>query len=197
MLYYPFHILCGISLEFSPSRQINMIINPEERINKTFRLYDGTIWIIGFGLLFLTYQAFSSSKSFDQKLYDGLGVLIAWVIVLFKIHAIHIKDSRTVIFQGIFRKIVLDTKDITEYQEWVRGVRLAHHGGSIILWPYIEKQGELKSILRTIGPQIKFRDLAAEGTKTNCRVAIIVIAIFAYFGWLTWSLFHGITNSFK
>ncbi len=69
-----------------------------------------------------------------------------------------------------------------------------HKGGSILLWPYVEKQGELKRILSTMNPEIKFRDLAAEGTKTTARVAIIVLALFVYFGWLIWSLFHGITK---
>lgn len=174
-----------------------MTNNTEENINKSFRLYDETIWLIGFGLLFLTYKAFASDKLFEQKLYDILGILLIWVIVLFKTHVIYIKDERTVIFQGILRQIVLNPKDIVEYQEWVRGGRLVHHRGSIFLWPYIEKQDELKSLLTVLNPQIKFRDIANEGTKTNTRVVIIVLAVFAYFGWLIWSLFHGITNSFK
>jgi len=176
---------------------MNMSINSDEKINKTFRLYDETIWIVGIGILYLTYKAFSSSKSFELKLYDILNMLMLWVIVLFKIHVIRVQDSRTIIFQGIFRKIILNPREITEYQEWVRGGRLVYQGGSIILWPYIEKQGELKRILRTITPEMKFRDITAEGTKTNCRVAIIVLAMFAYFGWLIWSLFHKITQSFK
>ncbi len=174
-----------------------MTTNPEEKIKKTFRLYDETIWIIGFGLLFLTYKAFVSDKLFEQKLYDILGILLIWVIVLFKTHIIYIRDSQTIIFQGILRNIELNPKNIIEFQEWVRGGRLVHQRGSIFLWPYIEKQGELKSILKAINPQIKFRDIANEGTKTNGRVVIIVIAVFTYFGWLIWSLFHGITDSFK
>lgn len=174
-----------------------MTANSDEKINRTFRLYDETIWIIGIGLLFLTYQAFSSSKSLEQKIYDVLGILLLWVIVLLKTHRIHIRDTRNAVFQGLLRKIVLNPRDILEYQEWVRGGRLVHTGGSIFLWPYIEKQGELKSILKAANPQIKFRDIAAEGTKTTARVVIIVVGVFAYFGWLIWSLFHGITNSFK
>ncbi|HAS54788.1 MAG: hypothetical protein A2X56_14200 [Nitrospirae bacterium GWC2_57_13] len=174
-----------------------MTANSDEKINRTFRLYDETIWIIGFGLFFLTYQALWSNKSFEQKIYDVLGILLLWGIVLLKTHRIHISDMRTVIFQGLLRRIVLNPRDILEYQEWVRGGRLVHHGGSIFLWPYIEKQGELKSILKAANPQIKFRDISEEGTKTNVRVLIIVIAMFAYFGWLIWSLFHGIMNSFK
>jgi len=176
---------------------MNITNNPEKKINKKFRLYDEVIWIVGFGLLFLTFKALMSSKPLDQKLLDILGVLWVWIFMLLKIHLIHIKDVQNIIFQGIFRKIILQPRDIHEYQEWVRGARIVYKGGSIILWPYIEKQGELKSILKALNPQIQLRDLAAEGTKTTFRVVLIMIAMFTYFGWLFWSLLHGITNSLK
>ena len=171
-----------------------MTINTDNKIAKAFKLYDETIWLVGFGLLFLTYKALISDRPFEQKLYNSLGLLFVWIFVLLKVWIIQVKDARTVVFRGLFREIVVDPKDINEYQGWVRGARLVHKGGSILLWPYVEKQGELKSILGTMNPDIKFRDLAAEGTKTTARLVIIVLALFVYFGWLIWSLFHSITK---
>jgi hypothetical protein len=171
-----------------------MPINTENKIDRAFRLYDGTIWLVGFGLLFLTYKAFSSGKPFEQILYNSLGLLFVWIFVLLKVWVIQIKDARTVVFRGLLRENKIDPRDINEYQEWVRGARVVHKGGSILLWPYVEKQGELKSLLTTMNPEIKLRDLSAEGTKTTTRVVIIVLAVFAYFGWLIWSLFHGISK---
>ncbi len=176
---------------------VEPMTKPEGKINETFRLYDESIWIAGLGLLFLSWEALEPGKSFEQKLRIIPGILLAWVIVLFKVHKIHIKDARTIIFQGIFRKIILDPQNIDEFQEWVRGARIVYKGGSIILWPYIEKQGQFKSSLKSINPNILFRDISKEATKTNIRVAFIVLGVFAYFGWLFWSLFHGITQSFK
>jgi hypothetical protein len=171
-----------------------MTTNTENKITRAFKLYDETIWLVGFGLLFLTYKALISDKPLEQKLFNSLGLLFVWIFVLLKVWVIQIKDARTVVFRGLLRENKIDPKDINEYQEWVRGARVMHKGGSILLWPYVEKQGELKSILSTMNPEIKFRDLAEEGTKTTVRVAIIVLAMFAYFGWLIWSLFHGITK---
>jgi hypothetical protein len=159
-----------------------------------FRLYDESIWLIGFGLLFLTFKAVNSDRPFEQKIYNSLGLLFVWIFVLLKVWVIQIKDARTIIFRGLLRNTEIDSKDINEYQEWVRGARVVYKGGSILLWPYVEKQGELKSILREMNPEIIFRDLAQEGTKTSFRVAMIVLAVFGYFGWLIWSLFHGITK---
>lgn len=171
-----------------------MATSTENKSTRAFKLYDETIWLIGFGLLFLTYKAFISSIPFEQKLYNSLGLLFVWVFVLLKVWVIQIKDTRQVVFRGLLRENKIDPGDIKEYQEWVRGARVVHKGGSILLWPYVEKQGELKSILSSMNPEIKFRDLAEEGTKTTLRVVIIVLAMFAYFGWLIWNLFHGITK---
>jgi hypothetical protein len=117
------------------------------------------------------------------------GWISEWVIKL--------KDSRMVVFRGLLREITDDPKDIKEYQEWIRGARVVHKGGSILLWPYVEKQGDLKIMLSTMNPDIKFRDLAAEGTKTTARVTLIILALFVYFGWLIWGLFHGLTSYHK
>ena len=170
---------------------------PRGKINETYRLYDESIWIIGIGLLFLTGKAIDEVLSSEHRLYNISGLLLAWLVVLFKVYKIHIEDSRTIIFRSLFQKIVLNPQDISDFQEWVRGARIVYKGGSIILWPYIEKQGQFKSTLQSINPNIVFTDSSKEGTKTNFRVFLIVLVVFAYFGWLIWSLFHGITQSFK
>ena len=170
---------------------------PQGKINETYRLYDESIWLVVIGLLFLTWRAFDGDQSFEHKLYRISGILLAWVVVLLKVHKIHIEDSQTIIFRSLFQKIVLNPQDISDFQEWVRGARVVYKGGSIILWPYIEKQGQFKSTLQAINPNIVFTDISNEGTKTNVRVVLLVLGIFAYFGWLIWSLFHGITQSFK
>jgi hypothetical protein len=167
------------------------------KFNETYRLYDESIWLVGIGLIYLTWSAFDGVLSSEHKLYSIPGLLLAWVFVLLKVDKIHIEDSRTIIFRSLFRSIVLNPQDITAYQEWVRGARVVYKGGSIILWPYIEKQGQFKGTLQAINPNIVFVDISKEGTKTNIRVAVIVLGIFAYFGLLIWSLFHGITQSFK
>ena len=169
-----------------------MTITKENK--SAFRLYDETIWLIGFGLLFLTYKSFNSDRPFEQVIFNSLGLIFVWIFVLLKVWIIQINDDQTIVFRGLLRNNVIDPKDIREYQEWVRGARVVHKSGSILLWPYVEKQGELKSILRALNPEIKLRDLAEEGTKTTARVVILVLALFAYFGWLIWSLFHGITK---
>ncbi len=162
---------------------------------RTFRLYDGSIVILPFGLIYLTYEVIDPAKSFEQKLFAIPPIALIWGLILFKIHRIEVIDSRIIVFRGLFREIKVKPNDILSVQDWLRGVRIVLKKRSFILWPFIEKQGEFKALLRSLNPDIEIKDMSNEATKSMARGGILILGMFLYFAWLIWSMFYNITSN--
>ncbi len=166
----------------------------EKSINKSFRLYDDSVWLLAFAVIYFTYNTIDPSKTFEQRIFTFPALLFVWVIILFKIHKIHVLNSETIIFRGIFRKTIIRPRDINAVHDWLRGVRVVFSGGSLILWPFIEKQAEFKALVKQLNPDVDFKDMSSEATQKPYRVVLILLGLFLYFGWLIWSGFHDPTR---
>ena len=169
----------------------------QSKDTRFFRLYDEAFGLLAVALIFLTYEAFDPAKSFEQKLFAIPSIVLIWVLILFKIHRIEVIDSQTIIFRGLFRKIQATPKDILSVQDWLRGVRIVLKGRSLILWPFIERQGEFKALLRSLNPEIEIKDMSNEATKSTGRAGLIILGMFLYFAWLIWHLFSDFTHKLK
>lgn len=169
----------------------------KSKTSRCFNLYDSAIIILPFGLIFVTYEAFDPAKSFEQKLIAIPSIVLIWVLILFKIHRIEVVESQTIIFRGLFRKIQATPQDILSVQDWLRGVRIILKGRSLILWPFIEKQGEFKALLRSLNPDIEIKDMSNEATKSTGRAGLIILGMFLYFALLIWFLFSDFTHNLK
>jgi hypothetical protein len=164
---------------------------------KYFNLYDSSIIILPIGLAFLTYEAFDPAKSFEQKIIAIPSILLIWILILFKIYRIEVIDAQTIIFRGIFRKIQVKPNDILSVQDWLRGIRVVLKKRSLILWPFIEKQGEFKSLMSNLNPDIEIKDMSNEATKSKLRAGLIILGMFLYFAGLIWLLFFNFTHNLK
>lgn len=169
----------------------------QEKTVKSFNLYDEAFVILIFALLYFTYEAFEPSKSFNQKIIAIPPVAMFWILFLFKIHRIEVIEPTTVIFRGFFRNIKTTPEDILSIQDWLRGVRIVLKGRSLILWPFIVKQGEFKALIRSLNPKVEIKDMSNEATKTSTRSGLLLIGVFIYFAWLIWSLFYSFTHNIK
>jgi hypothetical protein len=182
-------------------RKKNSVLGHQGEQSKTariFNLYDSAIIIfLPFGLIFLTYEAFDPAKSFEQKLIAIPSIALMWILIFFKIHRIEVIDSHTIIFRGLFRKIQVAPQDIKSVQDWLRGIRIVFKKRSIILWPFIEKQGEFKALICNLNPEIEKKDMSNKATKSPARTGLIILGMFLYFGWLIWYLFSDFTHNLK
>lgn len=166
--------------------------------NRIFKLYESSlIWVAIGALLFLTYDAFTGNHSLSFKAIDLLIISVACVTVLFKVWQIEIPNDNTVIFRCICRKITVSPEEIVSFQEWLRFIRVVVKDKSIILWPYIDKQPQLKSILLSLNPKIKFIDESEEVTKSGFRILFLVLGVFIFLVGLAVWLFYNFTHCFK
>jgi hypothetical protein len=172
-------------------------MNDLSKATKTFRLYDEAIWIFIFGLAYLTYEVFTSNRGLEFKLFSILNVAFIWILLLFKIHKIEVRDANTIIFKGVLRKIKVTPQEIVSLQDFLRGSRIVLRGKSLILWPFIERQAGFKALLRNLNPDIKITDVSNEVTKTHTRAGLILLGLFLYFGGLIVFLFYDITHHCK
>ena len=166
-----------------------------EKTIRTFKLYDGVWVVIVLAIFSLTYTAFGPEKTFNQKVYAFPGVAWLWILILFKIYKIEVVDSTTIIFRGLFRKIKVHPKEIISVQDWLRGIRIVLKGRSIILFPFIDKLGEFKALVRGLNPEVTIKDMSNVATNSITRAGLIVIGVFLYFAWLIWSLFKSFTQN--
>ena len=163
---------------------------------KYFNLYDSSFLIlIPAGLIFLTYKAFEPAKSFEQKLFEIPSIELIWILILCKTHRIEVINANEILFRGLFRKIKVSPKDIISIQDWLRGVRIVLKEKSIILWPFIEKQGEFKTLMRELNADIEIKDMSNVFMESPVRVGIAVLGVFIYFGLLIWVLFYNFTHN--
>jgi hypothetical protein len=166
--------------------------------NTVFKLYEPSLTRLAIGaLLFLTYDAFTGNHSLSFKAIDLLIISVACVTVLFKVWQIEIPNDNTVIFRCICRKITVSPEEIVSFQEWLRFIRVVVKDKSIILWPYIDKQPQLKSILLSLNPKIKFIDESEEVTKSGFRILFLVLGVFIFLVGLAVWLFYNFTHCFK
>lgn len=168
-----------------------------EKTVRSFNLYDETFVILIIALLYFTYDAFEPSKSFDQKLIAIPPVALFWILFLFKIHRIEVIEPKSIIFRGFIRNIKTTPEDILSIQDWLRGVRIVLKGRSLILWPFIAKQGEFKALIRSLNPEVEIKDMSNEATKTSSRSRFLLLGVLIYFAWLLWSLFYSFTHNIK
>lgn len=164
-------------------------------LNKTFRLFDAAIFFAVIGLLYFTYEAIVDSRPLESRLIFTINLAAVWFLFLFKIHLVSIPDRNTVIFKGIFRKIKVSPQDIVSFQDLLRGVRIVLKNKSIILWPFIARQGEFKILLRNLNQEIEFVDVADMATKTPSRIVLLLLGMFTYFAVLTGALFYHFTHN--
>lgn len=177
-----------------PEIKIDADENGTEQTVKSFNLYDETFIIIIFALLYFTYEVFDSTKSFEQRLIALPPVALFWIIFLFKIHRIEVVEPKTIIFRGFIRNIKVTPKDIVSLQDYLRGVRIVLKKRSLVLWPFIAKQGEFKALIRSLNPDVEMRDISNEATQTPSRSGFLLIGVLVYFVWLIWSLFTTFTQ---
>lgn len=168
--------------------------NGTEKTVKSFNLYDETFIILIFALLYFTYEVLDPTKSFEQRLIALPPVALFWIIFLFKIHRIEVVEPNTIIFRGFIRNIKTTSEDIVSIQDYLRGVRIVLKKRSLILWPFIAKQGEFKALIRSLNPDVKMRDMSNEATQTPSRSGFLLIGVLIYFAWLIWSLFNTFTQ---
>jgi hypothetical protein len=114
---------------------------------------------------------------------------------LYKTYRIDVIDTNEIIFRGLFRKIKVSPQDIIFIQDWLRGVRIVLKEKSIILWPFISKQGEFKSLMQTLNADIEIKDMSNIFIESPVRVVIAMLGIFLYFGILIWVLFYNFTHN--
>jgi hypothetical protein len=169
----------------------------QSKTTRSFNLFDSAFIILPFALIFVTYEAFDPAKSFHQKLVAIPSIALVWILILFKIHRIEVIDSDTIIFRGLFRRIKVTPQDILSVQDWLRGIRIILKEGSIVLWPFIENQGEFKALLRGLNPDIEMRDMSNEATESTARGGLIILGMFIYFALLIWLLFTDFTQHIK
>ncbi len=166
--------------------------------NRVFKLYDPALaWFAIGGLLFLTYDAFTGTHSLSLKTIDVPSISAAWLIVLFKVWQFEITDDKTVVFRGILRKTTVIPEEILSFQEWLRFIRVVVKGRNIILWTYINNLPQLKSILLSLNPEIRFVDESEEVTKSGFRILFLVLGVFIFLAGLAVWLFYNFTHYSK
>lgn len=180
-----------------PEIKTDSIKNGTNQTVKSFNLYDETFVILILALLYLTYEALEPTKSFEQRLITIPPVALFWILFLFKVHRIEVVEPKTIVFRGFIRNIITTAEDIVSIQDWLRGVRIVLKGRSIVLWPFIAKQGEFKSLIRSLNPDVEIEDMSNEATKTPTRSGFLLIVVLIYFAWLIWSLLYSFTHHIK
>lgn len=164
-------------------------------VNKTFRLYDSTMVLVIIGLIYFTYITFTDDRQLATNPFYLLNLALVWILFLFKIHMIKVPNQNTLIFKGVFRKIQLNPNDIVSFQDLLRGVLVVTKNKSIILWPFIDRQGEFKSLLKNLNPEIKFVDVSELITNYPSRAGLLLLGLFVYFGGLIGFLFWHFTHN--
>jgi len=170
----------------------------KEKKKKTgieFRLYDQAYWIVVVGLLFFTFDALTDHGELQVRIVSALNVALWWILILFKIHKIEYRDENTLLFKSILRRITVNPKDIISVQDAFRGLRVVLKKKSIILWPFIERQGEFKTLLLSLNPDIKLVDASTEATKANARLGFIFLGLILFFALSAAGLFYQFTHS--
>lgn len=165
-----------------------------DKINRTYRLYDEVMWIVVLGLLYFTYEAFTNDRVLKFKIASIFNVTLVWIFLLFKTHKIEVHDQNTILFKGVFRKIIVNPQDIILFQDLLRGVRVVCRKRSIILWPFIEKQGEFKALLRNLNPNIQMVDVSNKVVSSNKRLGFLFFGLFVYLGGMIAFLFYQFTH---
>jgi hypothetical protein len=153
-----------------------------QNLRREFRLYDDAYWIVVVGLLFFTYDAFTDDVEWRVRIISTLNVTFWWVLVLFKIHTIGFRNGNTLIFKSFLRRITVNPKDIIAFQDALRGLRIVLKDKSIILWPFIERQGEFKTLLQSLNPDIKLVDVSHEATKSPVRQGLFFLGLIIFVG---------------
>jgi hypothetical protein len=167
-----------------------------QKQSKTFKLYDNqTIWILAIALLVITYKTATKNYRYSElQITAFLNIALLWILALFKIWKIEVLDNKTIVFRGILRKIIVSPEEIISFQDWMRGIRIVLKDKSIILWPYIDKQDQFKSLLSNLNSNIKFIDEAHEATKSGKRVFLLTFGVFLYLAGLAAWLFYVFTH---
>lgn len=155
-----------------------------------YKLYDESYWIVVFALFYITYDVVTADRELQSRVLSALSVTFWWVLILFKVHAIECHDEGTLIFKGILRKTTVHAKDIIAFQDALRGLRLVLKNKSIVLWPFVERQGEFKILLKSLNPDIEFIDVSNEATKSTARLGLLFWGMIVLFILSTVGLFY-------
>lgn len=153
----------------------------KQKNKREFRLYDNAYWVVVVGLLFFTYDALTDDGELTVRIASALNVILWWAFILFKIHKIEYRGDNTLLFKGILRKIAVRPTDIISSQVALRGVRLVLKNKTIFLWPFIEGEGEFKTLLKSLNPDIELVDAAQETTKSTARLGFIFLGLILFF----------------
>ena len=80
--------------------------------------------------------------------------------------------------------------EIIMIEDWLRFVRIRYKGGCLILFPFIEKLGEFKSLVKSMNSNVKIKDVSNWYFSSNIRVFLLIVGIFGWFGFLIFHYFY-------
>ena len=96
-------------------------------------------------------------------------------------------EKRVFRFRFFFRKIDLNPEEITRIEDWLGFVRVKYKGGSLILFPFIEKLGEFKALVKSMNSDVEIKDISNWYFSSNIRVSLLIVGVF---GWFIFLIFH-------